>query len=88
MRIVCAILVTAILSCTKESKEPTCQTWRVMYWQGKSDRTTVTANYLPYTKEEEICGAGKDTVSRNKTTILIQVGPDLFNYKTFEIQLK
>lgn len=77
-------LSTLLLSGCKKESDPVCVTWTVLNWQGKGDHTTVTTNYLPYNGEFEVCGAGKDTISINKTIIIDQAGPDLFNYRTFQ----
>lgn len=89
MRFCFLLLCFFILNaCQKKETEPNCVKWRTLYWQGKADRTTVTSSYLPYNGEKEVCGAGKDTVQRDKTIILSQVNANLFNYMTFQAQIR
>jgi hypothetical protein len=79
----CLILTLSGSSCKKETTSQ-CETWIVMYWQGKNDHTTVTANYFPYSRDVNLCGDDKKQASSNKTTIVRQVGADLFDYMTYQ----
>lgn len=78
--ILLALIALVFFSC---KKEPSCDTWIVTYWQGRANKTTVTANYEPYNKDETLCGDDKTGIQAKKTIIIDQVSPDLFNYKTY-----
>lgn len=81
MKIILVFVLMTFISCKKSNEG--CDTWIARYWQGKADYTTITANYYPYNKDENICGSGKDTIVKNKNIIISKTGTDIYNYKTF-----
>lgn len=86
MRLFISILTTCLfISCTKDSKDA-CEEWQVTYFQGDSQRKTLTNEYTPYNKNESYCGKAKDTISVGKVVVISQVSANRFNYKTFVVK--
>lgn len=81
----CAIVLFFLISCRKDVSD-NCETWQVTYWQGKTDHTTLTSNYIPFQRDEVYCGNANDTLFKGKTLILRKVGNDLYDYQTFDFK--